>query len=266
MRILLVTHRYPPLGVTGVGATVRADGAGPDRRGARGDGADAETTHRPRRSRRSRADRAARRQRRDHRWRRLVDRIVSRGIAPRLERLFERTLLEVDPDVVLISHLINHSPTYVSHRRRAGACRWCWSCMTSTSRANERICSGSRASCAMVPREGEPAPRTASRRIHRAPRTLGAAIAPVPPRARAGRRPDLPLKVRRRITSVGDLSATDAAAARDRQRRRCRSALTGLRQSAGPAAPRLRRGHRGAQGDRTSCSRPCAWLACRASG
>ena len=29
---------------------------------------------------------------------------------PILERLFERTLLEVNPDVVLISHLINHSP------------------------------------------------------------------------------------------------------------------------------------------------------------
>jgi glycosyltransferase involved in cell wall biosynthesis len=38
--------------------------------------------------------------------------------APRLERLFERTLLELQPDVVLISHMAGHSPMYVrlSHR------------------------------------------------------------------------------------------------------------------------------------------------------
>jgi glycosyltransferase involved in cell wall biosynthesis len=42
------------------------------------------------------------------------------GHQDRLERIFERLLLELLPDVVLIGHLINHSPEYVSiaHRWR----------------------------------------------------------------------------------------------------------------------------------------------------
>jgi glycosyltransferase involved in cell wall biosynthesis len=39
---------------------------------------------------------------------------------PRLELLFERTLLALSPDVVLISHLIGHSPLYVSIAHRWG--------------------------------------------------------------------------------------------------------------------------------------------------
>ena len=35
-------------------------------------------------------------------------------LAPRLERIFERTVLELEPDVVLIAHLMNHSPGYVA--------------------------------------------------------------------------------------------------------------------------------------------------------
>ena len=39
---------------------------------------------------------------------------------PRLELLFERTLLALSPDIVLISHLIGHSPLYVSIAHRWG--------------------------------------------------------------------------------------------------------------------------------------------------
>jgi glycosyltransferase involved in cell wall biosynthesis len=42
------------------------------------------------------------------------------GLAARLERLFERTLLEINPDVVLLSHLMHHSPGYVSIAHRWG--------------------------------------------------------------------------------------------------------------------------------------------------
>lgn len=42
------------------------------------------------------------------------------GHEPRLEALFERTLLDVSPDVVLISHLMGHSPLYVSIAQRWG--------------------------------------------------------------------------------------------------------------------------------------------------
>jgi glycosyltransferase involved in cell wall biosynthesis len=37
-----------------------------------------------------------------------------------LDRIFERSLLDVDPDVLLVSHLIEHSPGYVSIARRWG--------------------------------------------------------------------------------------------------------------------------------------------------
>src|SRR5205085_7165591 len=39
---------------------------------------------------------------------------------PVVERMFERTLLEVEPDVVLVSHLLGHSPAYVAIARRWG--------------------------------------------------------------------------------------------------------------------------------------------------
>src|SRR5437763_784578 len=41
-------------------------------------------------------------------------------LGPWLDRCFERTLLDVDPDVVLVSHLMNHSPSYVAIARRWG--------------------------------------------------------------------------------------------------------------------------------------------------
>jgi glycosyltransferase involved in cell wall biosynthesis len=42
------------------------------------------------------------------------------GNLDRLERIFERVLLEVMPDVVLISHLMHHSPGYVSVAHKWG--------------------------------------------------------------------------------------------------------------------------------------------------
>jgi glycosyltransferase involved in cell wall biosynthesis len=39
---------------------------------------------------------------------------------PALERIFERMLVEVDPDVVLITHLMHHSPGYVEIAHRWG--------------------------------------------------------------------------------------------------------------------------------------------------
>jgi glycosyltransferase involved in cell wall biosynthesis len=39
---------------------------------------------------------------------------------PTLERIFERMLVEVDPDVVLITHLMHHSPGYVEIAHRWG--------------------------------------------------------------------------------------------------------------------------------------------------
>ena len=118
MRILLITHRYPPLGVTGVErlseqTALALTAAGHQVTVLTRD--DAQTPPFPT-------------------LRRTAQRGVSVAIiagggsliglfpkhAPLLERLFERTLLEVAPDVVLISHLINHSPTYVSIARRWG--------------------------------------------------------------------------------------------------------------------------------------------------
>lgn len=42
------------------------------------------------------------------------------GHLDRLDRIFERILLEVTPDMVLISHLMHHSPNYVSVAHRWG--------------------------------------------------------------------------------------------------------------------------------------------------
>ena len=118
MRILLVTHRYPPFGLSGVerlseqtatalaaaghAVTVltRREGAAPPlaalQRSERG-GIPVITMA-------------------------GAGRLQGRfpGPQPRMERLFERTLLEVSPDVVLISHLMGHSPLYgsIAHRWR----------------------------------------------------------------------------------------------------------------------------------------------------
>ena len=42
------------------------------------------------------------------------------GMEATMERIFERTLLDVSPDLVLVSHLMGHSPLYVSIAHRWG--------------------------------------------------------------------------------------------------------------------------------------------------
>lgn len=116
MRILLVTHRYPPFGLGGVErlseqtATTLA-------------AASHDVTVLTRRE--AAAPPVAELQRSERGGIRVLTmagggRLQGRfpGPQPRMERLFERTLLEVSPDVVLISHLMGHSPLYVAIAHR----------------------------------------------------------------------------------------------------------------------------------------------------
>jgi glycosyltransferase involved in cell wall biosynthesis len=118
MRILLVTHRYPPLGVAGVERLSEQTAVALKANGhdvtvlTRYEGPVPPSAKLERTSRRG-----------------VEVLMISGGGTsygrfpsggPMLERLFERTLLEVNPDVVLISHLINHSPLYLATARRWG--------------------------------------------------------------------------------------------------------------------------------------------------
>jgi glycosyltransferase involved in cell wall biosynthesis len=116
MRILLVTHLYPPFGVAGVERVAEQTALALT---AAGD----EVTVLTRRE--SAAPPIPKLERMQRHGIEIV--LLSGGgplhgrfpkHAPVLERLFERTLLEFEPDVVLISHLMNHSPGYVSIARR----------------------------------------------------------------------------------------------------------------------------------------------------
>jgi glycosyltransferase involved in cell wall biosynthesis len=116
MRVLLVTHLYPPWGLTGVERVAEQTALSLT---AAGD----EVTILTRRE--SAAPPIPRPQRTQRRGIEIV--MLSGGgplqgrfpkLAPVLDRLFERTLLETEPDVVLISHLINHSPGYVAIAHR----------------------------------------------------------------------------------------------------------------------------------------------------
>lgn len=116
MRILLVTHRYPPLGVSGVERLSEQSARALKALGhhvtvlTRNDAAAPPLPMLQRSTRHG------------------ISLMVLTGggplhgrfpkLAPRLELLFERALLEVNPDVVLVSHLINHSPAYVLIARR----------------------------------------------------------------------------------------------------------------------------------------------------
>lgn len=112
MRVLLVTHLYPPFGLTGVervaeqtALSLTADGY--------------EVTVLTRRESGAPPIPKIERMQRNG-----IDVVMLSGggplhgrfpkLAPALDRLFERTLLELEPEVVLISHLINHSPGYVA--------------------------------------------------------------------------------------------------------------------------------------------------------
>lgn len=118
MRILLVTHRYPPLGVAGVErlseqTAVALTGAGHE--------VIVLTRHEAQ---------APPFPKRQGSQRRGVPVITIAGggpqlgrfprLGPAVERMFERTLIELQPDVVLASHLLGHSPTYVSLALRWG--------------------------------------------------------------------------------------------------------------------------------------------------
>lgn len=116
MRVLLVTHRYPPLGVTGVERLSEQTALALTEAGH-------EVTVLTRHDAEAPPSPIL-----QHTVRNGIDVAVIAGggplhgrfpkLAPTLERLFERTLLEANPEVVLISHLINHSPTYVSIAHR----------------------------------------------------------------------------------------------------------------------------------------------------
>lgn len=116
MRILVVTHRYPPYGSAGVERVAEQTA-----QGLRTAGHDVLVL-----TREPLATPALPRIVRD---RRDGVRVVTLrgggtslerfpGRAIELERLFERTLLEFAPAVVVISHLIDHSPAYVSIAHR----------------------------------------------------------------------------------------------------------------------------------------------------
>ena len=110
MRILLVTHSYPPFGVAGV---ERLSEQSAHTLAALGHEVII-FTRRP-----SSAPSQPRTQRVTHNQQEVI--LVSGGgfthgqfpLFETLDRLFETCLLEVSPDVVLIAHSMHHSPSYV---------------------------------------------------------------------------------------------------------------------------------------------------------
>ena len=116
MRVLIVTHRYPPLGVTGVERVTEQTA---QNLAAHGD----EVTVLTRRETAAPPFPALERTQRDG-----IDVWMIAGggplhgrfpkLAPALEALFERTLIACEPDVVLMSHLADHSPGYVAIAHR----------------------------------------------------------------------------------------------------------------------------------------------------
>jgi glycosyltransferase involved in cell wall biosynthesis len=118
MRVLLVSHGYPPLGVAGVERlTAQLAGELTDRGHA--------VTVFTRQPGEKPATVELRRELRDG-----IPIIVAVGggstfgLFPgheaALETAFERTLVEMSPDVVLVTHLLNHSPGYVDIAQRLG--------------------------------------------------------------------------------------------------------------------------------------------------
>lgn len=118
MRILLVTHRYPPLGIAGVERLAEQTARSLL---AAGHEVTVLTRHD------SKAPPQPILERTEQNGVNVA--VVTGGgpllslfpkLAPRLESLFEMTLLRANPDVVLISHLVNHSPGYVPVAHRWG--------------------------------------------------------------------------------------------------------------------------------------------------
>ena len=118
MRILLVTHRYPPLGIAGVERLSEQTA-----RTLTGSGHEVTVLTRDETSM-SEGPRLLRTRRAG-----VPVQIIEGGgpshgrfprLAPALDRLFERVLIEVNPDVVLLSHLLGHSPSYLAIAHRWG--------------------------------------------------------------------------------------------------------------------------------------------------
>lgn len=116
MKVLLVSHGYPPTGVAGV-----------ERISAQTAAALTERGHRVRVLTRQPSELPATLSlQREIREGIAVTSIVGAGAGvdrfpgqePALERIFERTLVEFDPDVVLATHLLHHSPGYVEVAHR----------------------------------------------------------------------------------------------------------------------------------------------------
>lgn len=118
MRLLLVTHRYPPDGVTGVERIAEWTAGGLRERGD-------EVTILTRRPSPTPSVISL------ERWRRdgldvltlvggRVDVGSHPGSAREIEALFQRVLADLAPDVVLATHLLGHSPSYVGIASRWG--------------------------------------------------------------------------------------------------------------------------------------------------
>jgi glycosyltransferase involved in cell wall biosynthesis len=116
VRVLIVTHRFPPFGVSGVERVAEQTAR---ELMAAGDEVIVLTR------RQSIAPALPRLERSSHRGTEVL--MIAGGgplhgrfpkHATVLERLFERTLLETQPDVVLATHLMDHSPGYVAIARR----------------------------------------------------------------------------------------------------------------------------------------------------
>lgn len=114
MRVLLVSHGYPPAGVAGV---ERLTAQAAETLGERGH----EVTVMTRQA--SWGPLGLRREVREgvpvvvvHGGGREFERFPTNE--PALERIFERMLVELTPDVVLVTHLMHHSPGYVAVARR----------------------------------------------------------------------------------------------------------------------------------------------------
>jgi glycosyltransferase involved in cell wall biosynthesis len=118
MRVLLVCHGYPPTGVAGVERLSAQTAEELARRGHQVTVLTRDPSETP-------ATLALRREIRDGV---PVVSIVGGGSTferfpghePTLERIFERMLVEVSPDVVLATHLMHHSPGYVQLAHRWG--------------------------------------------------------------------------------------------------------------------------------------------------
>ncbi len=116
MKILIVSHGYPPLGVAGVERLSSQVAAELTARGHRVSVLTRQPSEHP----------TTLTLRRENRGGIPVDVIVGAGSTfglfpghePALEGIFERILIEHEPDVVLATHLLHHSPGYVAVAHR----------------------------------------------------------------------------------------------------------------------------------------------------